>query len=274
MKEVRQSPCRAELQTLDGADQLWALLGVASEPSAPSTELLQRTKRSICESWDADQANSELWRLLDDAPAPPSANALSSATERVHRQLAAERGLRALLPGIVIVGAAAVFGLVGLAPRVSASDWPSALLLLAAAAVAAHLALTRRRLSLGLATLASVGLSASVGLANLAVGDGLVFSLSSLHCLSLEVVAATIPLAACAGFLWFRRASLSALHLPAIAASGALAGQAVLHLVCPDRSLSHLGIAHFGGVLVAMLLALAIHLLAAFSAKPRHIRSA
>jgi hypothetical protein len=77
------------------------------------------------------------------------------------------------------------------------------------------------------------------------------FAAVGVHCLALELFAAAWPLAALAAARGIS-SSTSGWTTAALASAGALAGQAALHLTCPERSAApHLLAFHLGGVVLA-----------------------
>jgi hypothetical protein len=74
-------------------------------------------------------------------------------------------------------------------------------------------------------------------------------------CVAIELFAAAWPLGAAALAKGLVRRPRSPWATAALAASGALAGQATLHLTCPVRLAEpHLAVFHTGGVVLAALL--------------------
>jgi hypothetical protein len=69
------------------------------------------------------------------------------------------------------------------------------------------------------------------------------------NCALTELLAAALPLGTTAVLLAGRTERARA--LPAVAAAGALAGQAALLLFCPYRTHAHLLVFHLGAVLLA-----------------------
>jgi hypothetical protein len=86
---------------------------------------------------------------------------------------------------------------------------------------------------------ASAGLSVRVGL----------------KCTLIELIAAALPYGSVAYVAIRRGLEVGAARYAAVAAAGALAGHAALHITCPVRTQgAHLMAFHFGGVVLAMLL--------------------
>jgi hypothetical protein len=116
----------------------------------------------------------------------------------------------------------------------------------ALASVGALYVVGRDRLALGLAVAGSVAFAFTVGHAGpLDTGVGIA---CALH----ELGTAMAPLFVAGALAATGRASISPTGFAAAAAAGALAGQGVLHLACPDaQALPHLMVFHVGAVLVA-----------------------
>src|SRR5262249_28869150 len=121
----------------------------------------------------------------------------------------------------------------------------ASLVLLAIAVVAAIWSHLGRRTVIA-AAVASVLFVFAIGQEGpMAAGIGII-------CAMFEILAAVLPWAA---FLWASRGDASPNQGAAIAATGALAGQALLHLACKiPHSEPHLLAFHFGGVLLACML--------------------
>ena len=141
---------------------------------------------------------------------------------------------------------ATAWAVVAAAAKHRASDmksWALAAGFGAAAAVAPRLARTRAGVVAGMACVLAVVLALVVG------GSGMLAIAVGLRCTGLEIGAAALPLAATAFFL---TGQVRPLVYAAVAACGALAGEAALHLGCPARmQLPHLLVFHAGGVLLA-----------------------
>lgn len=118
-------------------------------------------------------------------------------------------------------------------------------------------------LCLGLATLSrgrgllvvGAALGASVCIAALTGTTGGLALAHGAKCTLIELVAAALPWGALGYSVVRSRAATSASTFAAMAAAGALAGQAALLLTCPERMHTpHLLVTHTGGVLLAALL--------------------
>lgn len=85
-----------------------------------------------------------------------------------------------------------------------------------------------------------------------------IFPLTGLRCLGFELLSAVWPIAAVVAFRGLPSVTRS-FHAAALAAAGALAGQAALHFSCPVSTAGpHLMLFHFGGVALAALAGWAI----------------
>jgi len=180
------------------------------------------------------------------APTVPPA-ALRRAARPIRRDLlrrSRPRGVSAIaavLGGLIVAGAV----------REHAAHPSVVLAVLAAAAAivtAAVLPLVRG-IAAGFAVLASAALVAALG------RHGVVDPAIGFKCAPLELLAAALPYVTTLLLIRRRGGAVSPSYLAAVAAAGALAGQAALHLSCPDQdSAPHLIIFHFGGVVFAAAL--------------------
>jgi hypothetical protein len=102
---------------------------------------------------------------------------------------------------------------------------------------------------------AALACIASGALAMLAGSGGDLAALLGVKCVAIELVAAALPYATAVRAAARLGSRQGAGAMAAIAAAGALAGQASLHLTCPERSATpHLLVFHTGGVLFAAVL--------------------
>jgi len=162
----------------------------------------------------------------------------------------------------IVLGASglAVFGVLVAIAKNRAMDGPSVAAAVAVAVLAALFAGQMRSPGAGLVVVASCAASAAfAALASSATG---LVPLVGVKCVAIELFAAAWPLGAAALAKDLVRRPGSPWATAALAASGALAGQAALHLTCPVRFAEpHLAVFHAGGVLLAALLgAAAFHL--------------
>jgi hypothetical protein len=87
------------------------------------------------------------------------------------------------------------------------------------------------------------------------LGDSHAFGLdAAMHCALGEAIGASLPLAALSYLLVRGKFALGPSGTAAVAAGGALAGQAALVLTCPSHGIEHLMIFHAGTVALAAVL--------------------
>jgi hypothetical protein len=190
-----------------------------------------------------------LLRLVDrhGAPAAPSPAVLRRTADRVVADLRGGGAPRVWAAIATIAG----FVLVALLARDRFTD-PATLAIatlgaVAAAAGAAMLPL-HRWTGVAIALVASALFAAALG------ERGEPLAMGGMTCLALELMAASLPLATTAVLVWRRRASAGPLVFSCVAAVGALAGQAGLHITCEARfDAPHLLAFHVGGVALAAL---------------------
>jgi hypothetical protein len=187
---------------------------------------------------------TRLHALLEDATvAPPDSDAMA----RMQLFLAREMVFDVLRWPVVMA-----VGLAFLALAVRRSSWERGTQALSVAALVAVVAMflvsrvSRARFVLAVTMCVSAALVLVTS-----SGDGLL-PLLGMKCVVVECVAACVPLGATL-FLARRGRALGApLTLASVAATGALAGQAALHLTCPaHHQLPHLVVFHFVGIALA-----------------------
>lgn len=239
--------------------RLRALALAALEPVDPEAAEARAHARACAGCAHALLQAERMLALLDAGltPALPSAEALRRARdaveERMEREAARTPRLGRLAAPLAALGAMAL--VIGMASH-RALDASS----LSLAAASAALALIVAGLGVGkragaAAVAACVG---AAGVAALASSSPGLFAATGLHCLSIELFAAAWPVAAVA---LARGASAlsSGWTSAALAAAGALAGQAALAVGCADRTAGpHLLAFHLGGVVLAALAGAAI----------------
>jgi hypothetical protein len=228
-----------------------ALALAALPPGDPDREAAAAHARSCAGCAQALREGNRLLRLIDAElqPPPPSEVALQRARDAVLARMEREgpgRGWRASL--ILAASALLSFGTLSAVARDRATDLKSWLAAGAAALLAAMLAgASNAGLSVAFGACA-----ASAGLVLLSgAGTGLA-PLLGIKCLAIEMFAATWPFGAAV----LSRGAVPRPSAPgaaaALAAAGALAGQASLLLTCPARhAIPHLLAFHVGGVLLA-----------------------
>jgi hypothetical protein len=193
-----------------------------------------------------------------------SAKPLSAPAPDIMRR--ASREIRAELPpplpnGWVLAPSvglafAAIAALRVHAAHDDARSWLAAIAL--GGAAAALITLSRRKSPLLVAGLAVASLVFAMG----AGRDGGLEPNIGVHCLAAEILASLFPLGAGLWLVKHGRSDGGMLWFASVAAAGALAGHAALHLTCPVHLQSpHLYVFHTGGVVLAAFLGfLASHL--------------
>ena len=222
-----------------------------------------RSERELKEAWEhartcagcaqALQEGERMLALIDAelAPSPPSAEALLRVKRAVQLELDRQpaRPLRAARVAVAVATISAGAVLAGPWARRHYLDASSIALAAGAASTAAVLAwLGVGRRAAGAAFAACAVSVVVAALASTSLG---LFAAVGVHCLALELFTAAWPLGAlaAAGGL---SSSTSGWTTAALASAGALAGQAALHLTCPERSATpHLLAFHLGGVVLA-----------------------
>jgi hypothetical protein len=191
--------CAGCAEALQEAERMLALVDAELAPSPPSAEALLRAKRAVQLELDRRPARP-LWAArVAAAVATISASAALAGPLARHHYL--DVSSIALAAGAALT--AAVLTWLGVGRRTAVAAFAACAVSLVVAALAST----------------SLGLFAAVGV----------------HCLALELFTAAWPLAAlaAAGGL---SSSTSGWTTAALASAGALAGQAALHLTCPERS--------------------------------------
>ena len=203
-----------------------------------------------------DEGRRVLDLLGSDAPDPSSAllRKTSGAVLARFGTIAARRAPRwrfrlALVPAVALGW---VMLLVMARARFPESAvWKESFVVLGLALVVAIVAATHRALALGFALAASAALAAH-GAAHGAAPGGL--GSAGAKCIVLEIVASLPALLVTLVLVAKGRLPRTPALAPAAAALGALAGQAALHLTCPDHTAGpHLFAFHLGGVVLAAL---------------------
>ena len=227
--------------------------GLAALPKGDPERQAAEAHAASCEGCQRElEAASRVMLLLDrlPAPAPPSAEVLA----RVRGQILADLRPRMLLRMVPLAVAIAFALLASLMhTRADEDSWIQALVVAAAAAMFGITATLRGRMAMGVAAAGSAlfALTAAVGSGGAAPSIGM-------HCMSIELIGAAVPLAVTIALVMSKKAGGGPALFGAAAGVGALAAQAALHLACPVRSDQHLLAFHTGGVIVAMLVGLAL----------------
>jgi len=208
--------CARCAEQLHWAERMLVMVDAELAPSPPSTEALLRAKGAIELELDRRPAMSSRAARAAAAIATLGAGAaLAGPLARHHHHL--DAGSVVFSAAAAVTAAALAWLGIGRRPAVAA---------LGACAISLVVAVVPS---------ASPGLFAPVGV----------------HCLALELFTAAWPLAALAAAGGVS-SSTSRWSTAALAAAGALAGQAALHLTCPERSAGlHLLAFHLGGVMLA-----------------------
>jgi hypothetical protein len=151
-------------------------------------------------------------------------------------------------PLVVITGLVAGIGLtLSRHPPATTGAWLIAGVL---AGAACCLMLLARRSGMAAALFATLAAAVAALVAN----HGSLDAAAGVHCAIVELLTAAIPLAALA--LWRRAEGISRASVAGVAAAGALAGDATLHISCSAAdSVLHLLVFHVGGVALAAALA-------------------
>lgn len=193
-------------------------------------------------------------RLMDTlallpAPDAPSELALQRAAAAIRADLAAP--MPAWLPPAA-VGASWLAFAAGYSRLSDARAWAPAVALGAVAVTLAALAPRLRALA-SAATVLVAGGFAAFAFDRAAPEHGVHYG-----CALIELAAGALPLGAVVYGGLRRKLRATPSTYAAVCAAGSLAGMAVMHVGCPDRSLGHLSVFHVGSVLAAALLGAAV----------------
>ncbi|HYV65371.1 MAG TPA: hypothetical protein VE964_03950 [Myxococcales bacterium] len=233
-----------------------ALALAALPPGDPDGDAAAAHARSCPGCAQALREGTRLLKVIDTElrPSPPPEAALQRAQDAVLAEMDREDRARAV-PNwrsrlIFAASVLLAFGTLSALSRHRAMDAESWIVAGAAAVLAALLAgLSNTGLSVALGVNA-----ASAALVLLAGAGTGVSALVGIKCMAIELFAATWPFAAAALSRGMAARPSAAGPAAALAAAGALAGQASLHLTCPDaHALPHLLVFHLGGVVLASL---------------------
>jgi hypothetical protein len=231
---------------------------------APGLASLRPDDPERVAAWSHASGCAECARALKEAarlqtliaewePAPLPADALERTSREIHARL--RREARRRLLGSVAAACASVVLFVGSAQSRSSrlADWAIAAALWAFAVVLAAAASRKPLLVTGLAVLAAVAASLVFG------APGPLAASLGLECLATEVGAAAIVVGAVWLALRGGTASPPRSAIAAVAAAGALAGDAALQITCAAHAaVPHLLAFHVGGVALAAGMATAL----------------
>jgi hypothetical protein len=224
-------------------------LALVALPPDDAERLAAEAHARDCEACSEAMALARsLLATVTELGAPPAASpaALERAAAPARADLARPERPRAW-PAVAVVAAGALAAVLAKHRALDPASLAVAAAGLAASLLAVVLLPWRRGVAAGFAVLASLALVAAAGT------GGPLDPLVGSKCTFLELLGATLPLGATAFLLRQRRGAGGAALFATAAAAGALAGQAGLHLTCPDRlSAPHLLVFHVGGVFLAV----------------------
>jgi hypothetical protein len=180
---------------------------------------------------------------------PPSESALRRAAAPVLEDMARRAEQRRRLAALTAAGASVLgFVLLVALAQERGSRWGMAVAFASVAAAATAAAVLFRARALW----AILPISATMAVV---LGDSHAFGLeAAMRCALGEAIGASLPLVALSYLLLRGRFSLGPSGTAAVAAGGALAGQAALVLTCPSHGIEHLMIFHAGTVALAAVL--------------------
>jgi hypothetical protein len=234
------------------ADQAAFIAALSRED--PERIAAERHAQSCSACGEALSKGRALMTLLERAPVPPppSAEVLTRVSRAIEGETERENG-SSISPLLWAMAALAAWAL-ELAIAKKLSHDPARVLVsagwgLVAAMLAAWASVRARWAAAG-------AVVASLALIGVALGDDTqLYALLGIKCTVLELMAACIPYGIAVALARRTRTGFEAWQAAAIAAAGALAGHAALHLSCkvPHAGL-HLLVFHFGGVLLAAVL--------------------
>ncbi len=188
-------------------------------------------------------------------PLPPSPQALARAAAPILADLDARSKRRSALAWLPSAAVMAAWGLSVVVARHRLSDgtaWFQSIAVAAAAALAA------RGVSRFGRWWREAVITASFALVLLSAWGPLDAKLG-IKCVCFELISASLPLVATASLVLKRDFAASAASFASVAAAGALAGQAALHLTCEAQgSTPHLLAFHCGGVLLSAAIGWAV----------------
>jgi hypothetical protein len=223
--------------------------GIASLPADDPERIAASEHARGCAR--CSEALSEAVRVLalvDALPPPALASERLDRLARATTAAIASHGRAHIHVAAAVVGSWAIAFLLAKSRVQSAHAWIGTALALAVALGAALGASRARTLALGSTVGASILLSLATG-----TSPGFFF-VHGLKCIAIELIAAALPYATLVVTTLRRREHASITTFAAVAAAGALAGQAALLFTCPERAHTpHLLATHVTGVALAAL---------------------
>jgi hypothetical protein len=229
-----------------------AAAGIASLPSDDPERLAACEHARLCARCSEALRQAEELLAIVDGAAPPAPS--PAALRRLARDTSAAIGMRPrpswtyTAPGVLLAWLAALMLAKSRASATAAWVESVAVFVIALCAV---LAASRAR---ALALVSALGASIVVALITGTAWSGLML-LHGIKCITVELIAATLPYGAVVLSALRRRDAEQASSFAAVAAAGALAGQGALLVTCPERAHTpHLLLAHVTGVALAAAL--------------------
>jgi hypothetical protein len=242
--EAHARTCTSCADMLNDAAAMLQLLDAGAALPAPDPHVLERCQQAI---------HLQLGQPSATTPAATADLPARSAAKLAKRLMQ----WPAILAGMLAAGLALALVASGKHREPALHAWAEAGVALVLAIACLTLAPRLRGAATALAVAIGAGLVvASTGSLNLngILGETLGSALG-LKCALIEIVVSALPFGLFAYVALRNRAQVTASSGAAIAAAGALAGQAALHLTCPERSgTPHLLVFHLGAVAVAAVL--------------------
>ena len=224
--------------------------GIASLPEGDPELLEARAHAATCvRCATALREAEEFMSMLDAVPAEmPSPEVLERVKLAVHAEMDRKPRFAWIHPLPAVVVAWAVFILTARNHSQNPNNW-----LVSVGVLVGSLLVTVLALRSGLAALA-LTLGATLLLTGTEGVSGGFYLEHGMKCLITELVGAAIPYGALVYMATQRRTFAPPLTFAAVAAAGALAGQAALQVTCPETEhLPHLFATHVAGVVLAAI---------------------